>query len=136
MEPFSPDILFITPRKNGNPPPMNSQECFLQQVLGFDWFVTREDCAIPTIHFQQFTSCLSPLFFLGNPVSIIMNDIYLFVCISIRSETYFIHLCIHSVKLCYLARTGIFTELNQKFLQCWNRTKSINMGSKLQSMSP
>lgn len=114
MEPFSPVILFITPRKNGNPPPMNSQECFLQQVLGFDWFVTREDCAIPTIHFQQFTSCLSPLFFLGNPVPIIMNDIDLFVFVSPLDQR-------RTLSISAFIVSSSVTWLEQEYLLNWTK---------------
>lgn len=59
---------------------MSSQECFLQLGLAFDWLVTKEDdCVILSTHFQQSIPCLSPLFFPGNLVATITNDIYLFM---------------------------------------------------------
>ena len=45
---------------------------------------------------------LSPLFSPDNLISIMMDGVYCFI----REGTYFIHLCIHGVQLCYLARTG------------------------------
>lgn len=59
---------------------MNSQECFLQVGLAFDWRVTREDDGvILSTYFRQSIPCLSPLFFPGNLVATITNGIYLFM---------------------------------------------------------
>ena len=87
MESFLPVAPSTVPWKDGYAAALNSQECFLQPGLGFDWFGTKEDrlCdsnhTLPPIH-----PCLSPLLCPGNLYSSYHNERHLFVhvCLYIR----------------------------------------------------
>lgn len=85
------------------------------------------DCAILTTHFPQSIPCLSPLFFPGNLLSIIMNDIYLFMCVSPLGKGHILSLPAFTVS----SSVTWQEEESSEFLLNW--TKTFYNGGREQS---